>query len=67
VRLYELINDVLTLVDTFIIDTTNFANYFSLMDMFGLAQLAGDVLQVTVQASAGGPYAVTGQYTLSQT
>jgi hypothetical protein len=37
------------------------------MDMFGLPHLAGDVLQVTVQASAGGPYAVTGQYTLSQT
>lgn len=67
VRLYELINAVLTLVDTFDITTANFTNYFSLMDMFGLAQLGGDHLQVTVQASAGGPYAVTGQYTLSQT
>lgn len=67
VRLYELINDVLTLVDTFDITTANFGTYFSLMDMFGLPQIVGDQLQVTVQASAGGPYAVTGEYSYANT
>lgn len=62
VRLRELINDVSTIVDTFTIDTTNFGTYHSLMDMFGLPQLTGDDIQVTVQASAVGPYAITGQY-----
>ena len=62
VKLYELINDVSVNVQTFTIDTNNFGNYHSLMDMFGQQQLSGDDLQVTVQASAGGPYAVTGQY-----
>ena len=62
VRLRELINDVSTIVDTFTIDTTNFGTYYSLMDMFGLPQLTGDDIQVTVQASAAGPYAITGQY-----
>jgi hypothetical protein len=62
VRLYELINGALTLVDTFDITNANFATYFSLMDMFGLQNLHGDNLQITVQASAGGPYAVTGSY-----
>ena len=62
VRLYELVNDVLTEVDSFDIDATNFGTYHSLMDMFGLPHLAGDSLKVTVQASTGGPYAVTGQY-----
>ena len=67
VRLRELINDVSTIVDTFTIDTTNFGTHHSLMDMFGVPHLAGDDLQVTVQASAGGPYAMTGQYSLSKT
>ncbi|MDP2872770.1 MAG: hypothetical protein Q8P31_09565, partial [Bacillota bacterium] len=62
VRLYELVNDVLTVVDTFSMTTANFGTYQSLTDMFGLFQLAGDQLRVTVQASAGGPYAVTGQF-----
>lgn len=62
VRLYELINDVSTVVQTFSVTTANFGTYFSLMDMFGLAHLAGDDLQVTVQVDGGGPYAVTGQY-----
>jgi len=62
VRLYELVDDVLTEVDSFIITTANFTTFFSLMDMFGLPHLAGDELQVTVQATAVGPYAVTGQY-----
>ncbi len=62
VRLYELVDDVLTEVDSFIITNANFGIYFSLMDMFGLPHLAGDELQVTVQATAVGPYACTGQY-----
>ncbi len=67
VRLYELVNDVATVVDTFTIDNANFGTYFSLMDMFGLPHLVGDNLRVTVQASAGGPYAVTGQYSHGKT
>jgi len=67
VRLYELVNDVLTEVDSFDITTVNFATYHSLMDMFGLPHLAGDNARVTVQASAGGPYAVTGQYSHGKT
>lgn len=62
VRLRELVNNVSTIVGTFDITAANFATYFSLMDMFGVPHLAGDDLQVTVQASAAGPYAVTGQY-----
>ncbi len=62
VKLYELINNVSVNVQTFTIDTNNFAIHFSLVDMFGMAHLAGDDIQVTVQASAGGPYAITGQY-----
>ncbi len=67
VRLYELVNDVLTVVDSFVIDNANFGTYHSLMDMFGLPHLAGDNLKVTVQASADGPYAVTGQYSHAKT
>ncbi len=67
VKLYELVNDVSIAVDSFTIDTDNFGTYHSLMDMFGLPHLAGDDLQVTMQASAGGPYAVTGQYSHSKT
>lgn len=62
VRLRELINDVSIIVDTFTITTANFGTYHSLMDMFGVPHLAGDDIQVTVQASAAGPYAITGQY-----
>jgi len=62
VRLYELINAVSTEVDQFLIDATNFALYHSLMDMFGVDHLSGDNLKVTVRASAGGPYTVTGSY-----
>ena len=67
VKLYELVNDVSIAVDSFAIDTNNFGTYHSLMDMFGMAQLAGDNLKVTVQADAGGPYAVTGQYSHAKT
>ena len=67
VRLYELVNDVLTAVDSYAITTANYTQYHSLMDMFGLPQLAGDNLKVTVQASAAGPYAITGQYSFAKT
>lgn len=67
VRLYELINGVSTLVDSFGITAATFATYFSLMDMFGIPYLAGDNLKVTVQVTgAGGPYAVTGEYSYAQ-
>ncbi len=62
VRLYALIDDVLTEVDSFAMTTDNYTTFQSLMDMFGLPQLVGDSVKVTVQASAVGPYAITGQY-----
>ncbi|MFA5401500.1 MAG: hypothetical protein WC359_13705 [Dehalococcoidia bacterium] len=62
VRLYELVNDVATVVHTYDITAVNFGTYLSLMDIFGLSYLTGDNLRITVQASGGGPYAVTGQY-----
>jgi hypothetical protein len=66
VTLQELINGVLTVVDSFIIIGSlgvnpNYQNYFSLMDMFGLPELFGDQLEVSVESSAG-TYAVTGSY-----
>lgn len=67
VRLKELVNDGLVTVDSFDITNANFATYHSLMDMFGLPHLAGDELQVTVQVSAGGDIAVTGQYSYGKT
>ena len=42
-----------------------FALYFSLDDMFTRQELADDNIKITVQASAGGPYAVTGGYKYS--
>jgi hypothetical protein len=69
VRLYKLVNGVLTAVNVdtthpngFVITTANFDRYWSLSDMFGKQILAGDQIQITVQASGGGPYAVTGSY-----
>ncbi len=62
VRLYELVNNALTEVDSFVITTANYGTYHSLMDMFGLPQLVGDNLKVTIEASAVG-YAVLAQYT----
>ncbi len=67
VRLYELINDVSIEVDSFEITTDNFGSYHTLMDMFGVPYLAGDDIQVTVRVSAGGPYAMTGQYSHGKT
>ena len=65
--LYEIVNNVLIVVDTFVIDAANFGTYHSLMDTFGLPCLAGDKLQITARASGGGPYAVTGQYSYAKT
>ena len=67
VRLYKLVNDVSVEVDSFAITTDNFGTNFSLMDMFGVPHLAGDDIQITVRASAGGPYVVTGQYSHGKT
>ena len=67
IRLYELINDGATLVDSFEIDHDNYMTYFSLMDMFGLPQLAGDDIHVVAIGSASGPIAVTGQYSHAKT
>ncbi len=60
VKLYEMVNTTLTLVDSFDITTANYATYFTLWDMFNVHMLRGLSLKVTVRASAGGPYAVTG-------
>lgn len=72
VRLYELVKDIPTEVDSFDINgsgtaSPNFDQYHSLMDLFGLPDLAGDELRVTVRASGGGPYEVVGQYSYGKT
>ena len=67
VRLKLLINDISTTVDTFSVTTANFGTYFSLMDMFGQQQVAGDSIIVTTQNSAVAIVAVTGQYSYSKT
>jgi hypothetical protein len=64
VTLYELINDAPQPVNTFTINTTNDATYFSLVDMFGMAHLAGDNLKVAVQGN-GAAIGITGQYSYS--
>lgn len=61
ITLYELINGVSTLVDTFEITTDNYTTYFSLFDMFGLTHVSGDDITVNATASAGS-YAITGNY-----
>ena len=67
VRLYELINGAPVNTVTFDVNTLNFVTYFSLMDMFGVAELAGDNIRITVQSSAGGPYAILGEYSFAKT
>jgi hypothetical protein len=64
VRLYQLVNDVEQLIASRQITTVNFGTYFSLMDLFGTPQLAGDNIRVNVVASAN-TYAVTAQYSYS--
>jgi hypothetical protein len=62
VRLYEFVNWALIQTDSFDITTANFNKHFSLQDMFGLDKIAGDYTKISLRASAGGPYAVTGGY-----
>jgi hypothetical protein len=64
VRLWKLVNAVLTEIGSFAITTVNFATYFTLMDMFGVPTLAGDSIKITAEVSAGGPYGITGSYTV---
>lgn len=66
IRLKEEINDVVMTVDDLVINTGNHANYWSLMDMFGIDEVAGDKIQITYQASAGTP-TLTGQYAHAKT
>ena len=64
INLWEMINGVLTIVDSFIITLAGpnpWTDYYSLVDMFGLDHLSGDNLKVDAVASAN-TYAVTGSY-----
>ncbi len=67
VRLYKLVNAVLTDVGAFDITAAGanpFTTYYSLMDMFGVPHMAGDNIKITVQCAPGeGPYSVVGSYT----
>jgi hypothetical protein len=63
VKLYRKVNGVMTNTKTFAITTANYTTYFDLVSLFGQNQLVGDAFQITVQATAGGPYAITGSYT----
>jgi hypothetical protein len=67
IRLYERINDALVQVDSFEINTGNYYTYFTLMELFGLAHLAGRQLQVTAQATGLPNYPVAGQYNYVKT
>lgn len=62
VRLYELVNAVLTLVDQFEINAGNWNTYFNLMDIFNLPEIKGSQIVITAEATAIGPYALTGSY-----
>ena len=67
ISLYRLVNDVQIAIKTFDITTANYAQYFTLMDMFDLPHLAGDDLRISAVATAAGPYALTGQYSYAKT
>ena len=62
VRLYKLVNGASVNITTFTITTGNFGTYFDINTMFGIKSLVGDNIKITVRASAGGPYAVTGSF-----
>lgn len=64
IRLYERVGAALTEVDSFDIEAANFGTYHSLMDMFGVPHIVTTDMKITGQASAGGPYAITGYYCL---
>jgi hypothetical protein len=62
-RLYKLVNGVATLVKSSAgITTANYTSYWTLMDLFGIPSVSGDDIRIAVYVSAGGPYAVTGEY-----
>ena len=67
VRLYELVGSSLVQTGTFAITGANYTNYFDQLSMFNLLTLSGHQIQITVRASAGGPYVVEGQITYSIT
>ena len=67
VKLYENRPEGYTEIDSFEITTLNYATYFSLMDIFGIPEISGQYIKITVQASAGGPYRVTGLMTYGYT
>lgn len=67
VKLYELIKDVETEVDSFVIDHDNYGTAHSLADMFGLPQIAGDSIRVSLTGSAAGPVVVEGQMSHAKT
>ncbi len=60
VKLYQLVNGALVVVDTQTITTPG--GYYNLVDLFGLQFLAGSNIKVTVELSVAGPLAVTGSY-----
>lgn len=66
VRLSKLVNDVETVTDEFVIDSTNYDLYFELMDMFSDAQIYGDLVKIVCYASVG-TIGVTGQYSYGVT
>ena len=53
VRLYECLEGSLVEVDSFEIDTANWATYHSLMDMFAVPEVHSDSIKVTCQMDAG--------------
>lgn len=67
VKLYELVNDVLTETKLYPIQTNAYQTYFDLPTLYGLQQVSGSQLKVTIQATGGGPFAVTGQYQYAKT
>ena len=61
IKLYEEINNVEVLVNTFTIATQQTGVYHSLMDMFGLDNIQGHIIKLTATMSGGSAVAATGQ------
>ena len=66
ISMYKLVNDVLTKVDFFDIDTSCWTQHLSIADMFGRDSIASDSLKITVVSSAGA-FTVDGQYSWART
>jgi len=66
IRLYQLINNIPTIVRQFVITGGgggNWVNYLSLVDMFNLGALFGRYIIITAEViGVGGPYNILGQY-----